>query len=547
MLIDKNNMPKDIASIKKLALQLNKKLISANTSITKLREEKNKLNQKLISAETRILRQGERIRLLSEELFGQSTEKRKKQKHGECHEQDPLFNEEKPEESCDSDEQAVEKRKEAPVGWKSSKSKPKRKPIPANIPREPKKIALSEKERVCSDCRVIMKENGDKVSEYMDALPQIIKAIKIIRKQYKCKKCGKSKIASNPMPIPKSIAGPGLLAQIIVNKYCNHIPLYRMEGMFVNAGVDISRGMMSDWMIKSADLMMPLFNLLQDELLSSKYVQMDETPLQVLSEPGKKAESKSYMWVRGRDGVKPIILYEYDPTRSGDVPKKLLPGFKGYLQTDAYRGYNALCRENPEIIRLGCWDHARRKFFEAHKITKKQGKTGKALSYIEKLYKLEKYMRESKLGAEEKYKIRQEKSKMILDSFHEWLEKTRITVAPESPLGKAISYALNEWKYLKVYIRDGNLNISNQFVENKIRPFAIGRKNWLFSQSVKGANASAIIYSIMATATANGHEPFAYFRYILQEIPKGNTVEDFEKLLPTRISPADYAAANVDC
>ena len=149
------------------------------------------------------------------------------------------------------------------------------------------------------------------------------------------------------------------------------------------------------------------------------------------------------MWVRGRDGIKLIILYEYDPTRSGDVPKRLLPGFKGYLQTDACRGYNILCRENQEIIRLGCWDHVRRKFFEAHKITKKNGKTGKALSYIERLYKLEKYMRESKLSAEEK-------SKMILDSFHGWLEEIHRTVTPESPLGKAISYALNEWKYLEV-------------------------------------------------------------------------------------------------
>jgi len=239
--------------------------------------------------------------------------------------------------------------------------------------------------------------------------------------------------------------------------------------------------------------------------------------------------------VRAREGPEaaPIVLFDYFPNRSGEVPVKLLEGFKGYLQVDGYEGYNAVCRR-AAVIRVGCWAHVRRKFFEAYKSSMKgKGKAEEGLLLIKKLYKVEEKCKE--LAIAKRYEIRQEESKPLLKAFREWLDEHKGTVPPQSMIGKAMLYAHNEWSYLERYIEDGGIRIDNNYVENSIRPFAIGRKNWLFSDSVAGANASATIYSIVETAKKNGHDPESYLRHILTELPKAQSVEDVESLLPHKV------------
>ena len=237
------------------------------------------------------------------------------------------------------------------------------------------------------------------------------------------------------------------------------------------------------------------------------------------------------MWAYGRYGPgNSIVLYEYDPTRSSEVPKRLLLNYKGYLQADGYDGYNAVSSQD-DIIRVGCMAHCRRKFVEAYEASVKgQGKAQEALLLIQSLYKIESEIREQ--TRDQKKQIRSEQSKPILEKFKLWLDRIHNTIPHESVLGKAISYALNEWKYLVRYIDDGQIEIDNNFIENQIRPFALGRKNWLFSQSVAGVKASANIYSIMQTAAANNIELFSYLKKLMKELPNSQTQAQLEALLP---------------
>jgi hypothetical protein len=241
------------------------------------------------------------------------------------------------------------------------------------------------------------------------------------------------------------------------------------------------------------------------------------------------------MWVRTRHGpgINPIVLFDYDPSRSGSVPSLLLAGFHGYLQADGYAGYDAICRLEG-VTRVGCMAHVRRKFFDVHKTSKKQGGSANMiLQLIKKLYKVETEIKEKSI--DERFKTRLEKANLILEKIKEWLDANQSTYPPTGLMGKAITYATNQWKYVISYLKDGRIAIDNNFTENRIRPFAVGRKNWLFSDSVAGAKASAMIYSILQTARANGLEPYAYMRYLLTELPKCQTPEQIEILLPHKI------------
>jgi len=256
----------------------------------------------------------------------------------------------------------------------------------------------------------------------------------------------------------------------------------------------------------------------------------------VLNEPDKKAQSKSYLWLqRGGPPEQPVILFDYDPTRSQRVPTRLLEGFAGYLQTDGYDGYNAVVKIG-DLTHLGCFAHARRKFTEAIKAQGKNKKHGKAhhgLALIQKLYKIEKAVRTATPKA--RFAYRQQQAQPILNDLHDWLTRTLPQVPPKSATGKALHYLHNEWDKLLRYGEDGRLAIDNNLAENAIRPFVIGRKNWLFSQSVNGVKASANLYSLIETAKANGLEPYAYLRTLFAALPKAQTVEDIEKLLPGNI------------
>lgn len=246
------------------------------------------------------------------------------------------------------------------------------------------------------------------------------------------------------------------------------------------------------------------------------------------------------MWVfRRGDPEKPVLIYEYHPTRSGDAASAFLRDFQGYVQTDGYKGYDFL-DHSKGVRHIGCWAHARRKFMDVIKAQGKNRKAGagdRALSYIKKLYRLEKYARKNGLSPEEIYSIRQKEAKPILDDFEKWLARKKLQTPPKGLLGKAITYTLNQWHRLKGYVEDGILDIDNNMAENSIRPFVVGRKNWLFSGTPEGAEASALLYSLIETAKANRLEPYAYLRYIFDRLPLATTLEDYEALLPWNLSP----------
>jgi len=295
-------------------------------------------------------------------------------------------------------------------------------------------------------------------------------------------------------------------------------------------------------------MVQPIINLLRERMLGLPILAMDETRIQVLKEPGRAAQSQSYLWVqRGGPPDRPILLYDYDPSRSQDVPKRLLGEYVGFLQTDGYEGYGNVCADNG-ITQLGCWAHARRKFDEALKAQgkrkKPKGKTplaAQALQRIQLLYRIE--GKAKNMDEDERLALRRQQAAPVLDGLHDWLAEHQHLVPPQSALGKAMGYLHKQWDKLTVYATDGRLRIDNNLVENSIRPFVIGRKNYLFCDTVAGANASANLYSLIETAKANGIEPYAYLKSVFTELPNAGTVEDVEDLLPIAETPVQREAA----
>jgi transposase len=411
-----------------------------------------------------------------------------------------------------------------------------RKKLPDSLPRVDVVYELAEADRICPHDGNILAEIGEEVSEQLDIIPAKIQVLRHICKKYACP-CGQCiKKATRPaQAIPKSLASPGLLAHVAVSKYQDALPLYRQETILRRIGVDLSRATLANWMIQTGALVQPIINLLRDRMLEYDILQMDETTVQVLKEPGKSAQSKSYLWLqKGGPPDKPVVLYDYGPGRGAEVAKRLLEGYKGYLQTDGYAGYHAVVAAN-NLHHMGCMAHARRKFSDAVKAqgrNKKRGKAHRGLALIQKLYQVEKIARKQKLTPGKRRALRQKQAQPILDDIRKWLNESMSQVPPSSMTGKALSYLDSEWKKLIRYMADGRLEIDNNGAENAIRPFVLGRKNWLFSTSVKGVKASANLYSLIETAKANGLEPYAYLRYLFAQLPVAESVEDFEALLP---------------
>lgn len=420
----------------------------------------------------------------------------------------------------------------------SNNNKPKRKPLPKDLPREIRVVDIPKEDKVCDGCGHDLHQMGEKKSEQLKFIPAQVKVIETLRPQYSCRHCEKTatqvqiKIAPVPLsPIPKSIATPSLLAQIITNKYQYSLPLYRQETMFKQHGIEINRKTASEWVIKCSTLFKPLVEYLHQQLLTQPVIQADETPLKVINED----KAKCYMWVycSGTDspkehGNKNIVLYDYQPSRAGQCAVDYLQGFSGIVQADGHKGYDKL--ENPLI---GCMAHARRKFIEAQQAQPKN-KTGRAnwaTNHIKKLYRIEKDIKD--LSADEKKTIRQEKSEPLLREFKAWLDKSAKQVLPKSAIGVAINYTLNQWHKLIGYIESGETNIDNNRAERAVKPFVIGRKNWLFSNTANGANASAILYSVIETAKANGLTPFNYLMFLLEELPK--KLGDLDYLMPWNV------------
>lgn len=347
-----------------------------------------------------------------------------------------------------------------------------------------------------------------------------------------------------PHPLGKCQASVGLLAHVVASKYADGLPLYRLENVLHRYGGDVNRSTMANWIMRLEDVFKPLINLGHEILLDSDYLQADETRLQVLKESGKAATSDKWMWmIRGGPPNKPFTLFEYDPSRSEQVPQRLLVGFNGTLQVDGYAGYNKVCTEQG-ITRIGCWDHVRRKFVEATRAGKaskshktkaaKPTKADVALGMINKLYTLERKFKD--LSPQERQAQRQIHSLPALEKLNTWLDNQINRVAKGNLTHKAMQYALNQWPTLTGYCQNGHLHISNVLAENAIRPFAVGRKAWLFSDSSKGARASAACFTMVESAKANGLEPYAYIHHVLKHIAIADTAEKLEALLPWNVT-----------
>jgi transposase len=374
---------------------------------------------------------------------------------------------------------------------------------------------------------------GKDVTEKLAFVPATTKVIEHHRLKYACRACQKNETKTPikqapPVPsiLPKSYATPSLIAQIIVSKYQYGLPLYRLETMLSQLGIHLSRQTMSDWLIKISALFKPItYEPWHDLLLKQDYMRADETTMTVVGDDNVK----SYMWVynwgadspQGKisgDTTPNIVLYDYQPSRGGKCAVNFLRGYQGYLSVDGYAGYH---HTHAQLV--ACLAHIRRKFMDAKKMQGKGAKVGKAdwaLNHIQKLYRVEKQIRDK--SVDERYRIRQAQSMPLLTQFKAWLDTSSLTVLPESLVGKAISYAINQWNKFIRYVEDGRIDIDNNRSERAIKPFVIGRKAWLVSQTANGANASAVLYSIIETAKACGIKPYDYLMHVMQKMMEGD-------------------------
>lgn len=503
-----------------------KKQNEKETDIQLLLQENGELKEELAELK-------QQLTTMKKLIFGQKSEKTEYIADGQI----SLFNEAE----CEESRKARAEENPVVVAEHTRKAKRTHDELAKDLPVEEVVYTVPEEERECDRCSAEMQTVG---KEFIRDELVFVPAKLFVRKHYaevlKCSECGNNesrdaqkpdiektsfKKAAVPAPmIPHSFCSPELLAHIAYEKYINGMPLYRQEKDFAAKDVSLSRTTMANWIMYAAkEWLRPLFEQIKSDLLEHKVIHADETVVQVLNEPGKKAKSESRMWVycAGEIGCKDSILFEYQPTRNGDHAKKFLNGFTGHLVTDGYSGYGKLT----DVTRCGCWAHLRRKFIEALPDDKEAAKTSnaaKAIEYIDRLFELERNCKTD----EDRQKQRQKSEKTLIDEFYTWLE----TLNPAgSGLSKAVGYALSQKKYLKAYLDNPSVPLSNNRAENAIRPFCIGRKNWLFSNSVKGAEASALFYSIASTAKANGLNIEQYFTKLFKTIP--NTKFSTKELL----------------
>lgn len=398
--------------------------------------------------------------------------------------------------------------------------------LPENVPVEVVEHRLPAEKLVCPECGNTMTEIGKDVRRRLKLVPAKAVVVEDWYYTYACRNCEKEntettvvKAPREPNFIPGSFATPEAAAHLMVQKFVMGSPLYRQEQELNRQGIPLSRQTMSNWLLWAAGhLLAPVYDQLHEELLKREVLHADETTLQVLHEPGKTAQSNSYMWLYRTSGDtdRPIVLYDYQPGRGACYPKAFLNGFKGYLHTDGYDVYHKL----PEITAVGCWAHARRKFNEAMKsLPKGKAKSGSAaqgLAYCNLLFKMEEGLVD--LSPQERYDQRLKQEKPVLDALLAWAN-TR-TAAPKSTLGKALSYLKEQWPYLLNYLKDGRLELSNNRAERSIKPFVIDRKNFLFANTPSGAKSSAVIFSLVQTAAENGLDPYRYLTWLLSSAAK---------------------------
>lgn len=421
-----------------------------------------------------------------------------------------------------------------------------RRPLPPELDREVIEIEPDADEKVCSDCNSPKERIGEEVTEKLDYVPACFKVRRYVRSKYACKQCQNNvSIASlPPMAIDKGIPAEGLLSHIITSKYADHLPLNRLEGIVRRYGVDIRVSTMCDWVGHCADLLMPLIKRLREKLLASPKIHTDDTAVPVKSNKRTGSTYNGYLWVYVDDAGHAV--FDFTPTRSREGPLGFLKGYTGYVQADAYSGYDAFFRET-EATEVGCHAHARRKFDYAMETD--PVRASQMLALWQQLYAVEKTAKEQNWAASKLLAARQETSRAILDKIHANLMAWKDEVLPSSLTGKAITYGLNQWDALIRYLDDPILAIDNNLAERTLRRVAVGRKNWLFAGSETGARRAAVIYSLVAGCKLNGIDPFAYFKDVLEKVTT-TPASQIDDLLPTNWTkptaaenPSDKAVA----
>lgn len=477
-------------------------LIETNSNLSK---EVSQLKINLEEAEKKIVLLVEQVKLSRLRQFGKKTE-------NSAQLQLELVFDEVAEPQCEDAIESAEEptetiiytRKKKTVGRKIDTSKLLREQITYN---------LTEEEKKCK-CGGRLEKFGEDKSEQLEYIPAQIKVIERICSKYACDCCETIKTATKPeMPIAKSMAAPSLITEVIIKKYEHHLPWYRQSKIFAQDGIDIPANTICNWFLQAGEVLEPLNTALKDQLNHTGVLQVDETPVKVL-----KKESKGYMWCyHSCEPKNKFILFEYNNSRESQSVNANLKNYQGILQTDGYSGYNAI-GEKDGIIRLGCWAHCRRKFAEVIKISSTTGKAHEVVKWIGKLYQIESLAREQNLNFAARRKLRQDQAPPILEKIYESVTKS--TVSSKSALGRAMLYTVNQWEELNKYVNYGEAEIDNNWVENQIRPFAIGRKNWMFLGNEKAGNTAAFFYSILQTCRINNIDARKYLIYVLLQVGK---------------------------
>lgn len=419
-----------------------------------------------------------------------------------------------------------------------------RKPLDPNLPRETVRIELPESDRVCPHDGAALVEIGVESSEQYHVIPQQVRVLRTERVKYACPCCnqGMRTAALPPRIIPKGVLSEATLAWVITSKYQDALPLYRQAALVARFGGEISRNTLAANVIACGEAVQPIINLIRDALFDQNVVYGDETEVQVLKEPGRAAQRKSYMWIQATASGPPIRLLSYSPTRSGAFARELYAGIQPgtVLLTDGYDGYDAMATAY-QLVHHGCWVHARRGFVKALDALPKQARTpeqpaARMIAAIAELYRLEAAATDKKFSVEERLQMRREQSSLVVQRIESLLLANLHAVLPGSELGKALHYLAGQWPKLVRFLDRGDVGLDNNPCENAFRPFVIGRKNWLFADTVAGAKASANLYSLIETAKANNVEPYDYLRELFVHLPAANTADDYEALLPWRIA-----------
>ena len=422
-----------------------------------------------------------------------------------------------------------------------------RTPLDPALPREVVRHELPEGERVCPHDGAALREIGVEATEQLDIVPQQVRVIRHERVKYACPCCdgGLRLAARPPQVIPKGLFTESALAWIATAKYLDGLPLYRQAALLGRfGGTDISRNTVAGSMVRVGQAVQPVINLLRDELLDAPLVFGDETELQVLKEPGRAAQTKSYVWAQmtdgsGRDGTgPPIRLFSYSPSRSTASAMSLYAGIRAgtVLMTDGYEVYDKVA-QTQQLVHLACWAHCRRYFHDAlQALPKNQRGPGQLaaqfIALIGQLYHVEAQAKRDGADPAERMRRRQRDSAPVLQTIEQLLLANLHSVLPKSLLGQALHYTAGQWHKLKRYVEDGRYSIDNNVQENAIRPFCVGRRNWLFADTVAGANASANLYSLLQTCKVNGIDVYRYLRALFMALPRARTADDYAALLP---------------